>query len=78
MPWLGTTMRLFTQENGAVWALIGDAGQEARIFLTDTNVRAALDIIHNNYAQMEWGREHFPEWIVDAVQPKAPGNFVLH
>jgi hypothetical protein len=78
MPWLGTTMRLFTQENGAVWALIGDAGQEARIFLSDTNVRAALDILHNNYAQMEWGRGHFPEWIVDAVQPIAPGNSVLH
>ena len=78
LPWLGKKMQLTAKENGAIWSLIGNADQEARMFLTDFNVRAALDILYKNYTQMEWSLDRFPEWIVNAAEQAAPANSILH
>lgn len=48
------------------------------MFLTDFNVRAALDILYKNYTQMEWSLDRFPEWIVNAAEQAAPANTILH
>lgn len=78
LKWLATRMQLVTQKEGAVWVLMGDEGQRAQMFLTDANVRATLDILHNNYRTMEWGRDHFPEWIVCNVDQKPAFQSALH
>jgi len=78
LPWLGKKMQLTAKENGAIWSLIGNADQEARMFLTDFNVRAALDILYKNYTQMEWSLDRFPEWIVNSAEQAAPANAILH
>ena len=76
--WLCTTMQFAPREDGVIWILKGRGTEEARMFLSSTNLRATLDIFANRYKSMDWGRERFPEWLVEA-DPVSPASLkALH
>ncbi len=77
-PWLCAAMQFKLQDNGVVWILKGPGGEEARMFLSNSNLRATLDVFATQYSAMEWSRTSFPEWLIEAELGQSPARKALH
>lgn len=64
--WLCTAMQFAPREDGVIWILKGSSNEDARMFLSSTNLRATLDIFASRYKSMDWGRDVFPEWLKES------------
>lgn len=67
-PWLCITMQLIPADSGIHWVLGGSNGEEARMFLSKTNLQATLDVFAQKYSAMQWDRAPFPDWLVATEQ----------
>lgn len=76
--WLCNTMQFALRENGVIWVLKGRGGEEARMFLSPTNLRATLDVFAVKYKAMDWTRTMFPEWLTEAEPTASPLARALH
>ena len=77
-PWLCVAMQFKLQGNAMFWVLKGHGGQEARMFLSNSNLRATLDVFAMQYRAMKWARSAFPEWLTEADLDPAPAGRALH
>ena len=66
------------QGDAVLWILKGHGGQEARMFLSNSNLRATLDVFAIQYRSMKWARTAFPEWLTEADLDPAPAGRALH
>ena len=77
-PWLCIAMQFKLQDNAIVWILKGSGGEEARMFLSNSNLRATLDVFAAKYTAMDWARTSFPEWLTEAELEQSPARKALH
>ena len=77
-PWLCVAMQFKLQGNAMFWMLKGHGGQEARMFLSNSNLRATLDVFAIQYRAMRWSRAAFPEWLTEADLDPASAGRALH
>lgn len=78
VPWLCTAMQFANREKGMVWVLKGRSGEEARMLLSNADLRAALDIFAAKYKAMDWSAALFPEWLAQRPADKPARPSALH